>query len=138
VILAAGAFNTPQLLMLSGIGNPTELTAAGITPVVNLPSVGKNMTDHVLLPNKFQVHVNDTFNTWELPANLKPELAQWEKDHTGVVSDSGFRQIAWLRVPANDTIFKTNPDPSSGPTSAHFELIFVVSDAMLLEQRRKC
>jgi len=45
VILAAGAFNSPQLLMLSGIGPPEELARHGIAPRVALPGVGKNLQD---------------------------------------------------------------------------------------------
>jgi choline dehydrogenase len=45
VIVAAGAFNSPQLLMLSGIGPAAELQALGITPLVNLPGVGANLQD---------------------------------------------------------------------------------------------
>ena len=47
VILAAGAINTPRLLMLSGIGDPDELSAVGIRPVHALPGVGKNLMDHL-------------------------------------------------------------------------------------------
>jgi choline dehydrogenase-like flavoprotein len=46
VILAGGAFNTPPLLMLSGIGPAEHLRALGIAPVVDLP-VGKNLQDHL-------------------------------------------------------------------------------------------
>jgi choline dehydrogenase len=46
VILAAGAFNSPQLLLLSGIGPARELEAAGVAPVRDLPGVGKNLQDH--------------------------------------------------------------------------------------------
>lgn len=45
IILSGGTFNSPQLLMLSGIGDPGELREFGIEPVVNLPGVGKNMQD---------------------------------------------------------------------------------------------
>ncbi len=46
VILAAGAFNTPQLLMLSGIGDPELFTEArGIQPVHHLRGVGRNLQD---------------------------------------------------------------------------------------------
>lgn len=45
VIIAAGAFNTPQLLMLSGIGPREELEKHGIEVRVNLPGVGKNLQD---------------------------------------------------------------------------------------------
>ena len=46
VILCGGAFNSPQLLMLSGIGPADHLRAVGIEPVANLP-VGKNLQDHL-------------------------------------------------------------------------------------------
>ncbi|KAH8678264.1 hypothetical protein BX600DRAFT_479523 [Xylariales sp. PMI_506] len=45
VILAAGTFNTPQLLKLSGVGPAAELNSFGIPVVVNLPGVGTNMQD---------------------------------------------------------------------------------------------
>ncbi|GAA6622932.1 GMC family oxidoreductase [Scytonema sp. NUACC26] len=45
VIIAAGAFNSPQILKLSGIGSADELHSHGITPVVDLPGVGKNLQD---------------------------------------------------------------------------------------------
>ena len=46
VILAAGAYNSPQLLMLSGIGPANLLTALGIQVVVDQPNVGQNLQDH--------------------------------------------------------------------------------------------
>ncbi|MEE4452189.1 GMC family oxidoreductase [Novosphingobium resinovorum] len=45
VILAGGAFATPQLLMLSGIGDEAQLRAHGIAPRVHLPEVGRNLQD---------------------------------------------------------------------------------------------
>lgn len=47
VVLSAGAFGSPQLLMLSGIGPATHLREHGITPVHDLPGVGQNLHDHV-------------------------------------------------------------------------------------------
>jgi choline dehydrogenase len=47
VIVAAGAFNSPQLLMLSGIGPEAELRKHGIRVRVNLPGVGKNLQDRL-------------------------------------------------------------------------------------------
>jgi choline dehydrogenase-like flavoprotein len=47
VLLAGGVFNTPQLLMLSGIGEADHLRDVGIEPTVNLPGVGKNLQDHL-------------------------------------------------------------------------------------------
>ncbi len=46
VILAGGTFNSPQLLMLSGIGPADHLKSVGVDPVVDLP-VGKNLQDHL-------------------------------------------------------------------------------------------
>jgi choline dehydrogenase/4-pyridoxate dehydrogenase len=50
VILAGGVINSPQLLMLSGIGAPDELRAQGIAPAVPLPGVGRNLQDHISAP----------------------------------------------------------------------------------------
>lgn len=47
VVLCQGAFGTPQTLMLSGIGPADHLISHGIKPVVDLPGVGNNLTDHV-------------------------------------------------------------------------------------------
>ena len=46
VILAGGAFNSPQLLMLSGIGPADHLRSVGVAPLIDLP-VGKNLQDHL-------------------------------------------------------------------------------------------
>jgi choline dehydrogenase len=48
VILAAGAINSPKLLMLSGVGEANALRSLGIDVVENLPGVGRNLQDHVL------------------------------------------------------------------------------------------
>jgi choline dehydrogenase-like flavoprotein len=47
VILSAGAFQSPQLLMLSGVGDAETLRGMGIPTVANLPGVGLNLRDHV-------------------------------------------------------------------------------------------
>ncbi|MGV2071311.1 MULTISPECIES: GMC family oxidoreductase [Rhizobium/Agrobacterium group] len=49
VVLAAGAFDTPRLLMLSGIGDPDELQRLGIPLNHALPGVGRNLQDHPLV-----------------------------------------------------------------------------------------
>ncbi|KAL2194698.1 GMC oxidoreductase-like protein [Corynascus similis CBS 632.67] len=50
VIVSGGAFNSPQLLQLSGVGNATELEALGIPVVVDLPGVGRNLMDNQEMP----------------------------------------------------------------------------------------
>lgn len=52
VIIAAGAIHTPQILELSGIGQPSVLQAQGITVLENLPGVGNNLQDHPM------IHIN--------------------------------------------------------------------------------
>jgi choline dehydrogenase len=49
VILAAGTINSPKLLMLSGVGEAKALRSLGIDVVENLPGVGQNLQDHVLV-----------------------------------------------------------------------------------------
>src|SRR5258707_2424340 len=49
VILAAGSINSPKLLMLSGVGEAQALRSLGIDVVENLPGVGENLQDHVLV-----------------------------------------------------------------------------------------
>ena len=48
VVLCGGSVNTPQALMLSGIGDPTELAAHNIAVIADSPEVGKNLQDHLL------------------------------------------------------------------------------------------
>lgn len=54
VILSAGAFDSPKLLLLSGIGDAKYLQALGISVVVDLPGVGQNLQDHLLVPVVYQ------------------------------------------------------------------------------------
>ncbi|OCK73559.1 GMC oxidoreductase [Lepidopterella palustris CBS 459.81] len=49
VVVSAGAYRTPQLLLLSGIGDPSHLSEHGIQTSVSLPEVGKNLHDHMML-----------------------------------------------------------------------------------------
>jgi choline dehydrogenase/4-pyridoxate dehydrogenase len=47
IIVSAGVINTPQILMLSGIGDAAKLQALGIAPELDLPGVGQNLQDHM-------------------------------------------------------------------------------------------
>lgn len=55
IILSAGAYGSPQLLMLSGIGNPNELRTLGIEPVHALPGVGSDLADHPVVINEYEL-----------------------------------------------------------------------------------
>ncbi|KAF9458888.1 hypothetical protein BDZ94DRAFT_1312864 [Collybia nuda] len=126
IVLSAGAFGTPTLLQLSGIGDRTELRDAGVATVVHNPSVGKNMSDHALLPNIWNVNSTDTYDSvLRDPAEYKASLAQWLKDRTGPLGGHITNNLGWLRLPKTASIFKTVRDPSAGPKSSHFEMLFV-------------
>ncbi len=53
VIVCQGAFGTPHLLMLSGLGPADHLISHGINPIVNLPGVGQNLADHLDIPMQY-------------------------------------------------------------------------------------
>jgi choline dehydrogenase len=55
VILSAGAIGSPQLLQLSGIGDPEHLRSLGINIIVPLPAVGQNLQDHLQIPSRFHL-----------------------------------------------------------------------------------
>ena len=57
VVVSAGTFFSPKLLMLSGLGPAEGLRAHGVAPVVDLPGVGQNLQDHLQLPVVFQSNV---------------------------------------------------------------------------------
>ena len=89
VILSGGAFNTPQILMLSGIGPKDEIERHGIDCKVDLPGVGKNLQD------RYEVGVVNrmNFEHWEVLKDAKydttdPQYQQWLKGK-GVYTTNG-------------------------------------------------
>ncbi|TFK31425.1 alcohol oxidase [Crucibulum laeve] len=86
VILSAGSFQTPQLLELSGIGNPDILKKFGIETAVNLPSVGENLQDHVYIP--VIIEVDQKYETLDVvfePAGLQAQQELY-KEQKGFMS----------------------------------------------------
>jgi len=62
IILSAGAFQSPQILMLSGIGDKDELQKLGIDSKIDLPGVGKNLQDHLFFNCAALSKTQDGFN----------------------------------------------------------------------------
>ncbi|KAJ7020245.1 alcohol oxidase [Mycena alexandri] len=125
IVLSAGSIGTPNILLHSGIGNSSTLSALGITPLHNLPDVGRNLTDHDLLGLAWLVNSNETFETAAHNSTIAAEqLAEWKSKKTGPLVDPPFSQIGWLRVPGNSSVFQHSRDSAAGPNSPHFELIF--------------
>lgn len=58
VILSGGAINSPQLLQLSGIGDANWLREAGVTPLIDLPGVGRNLQDHLDILGKYSARTS--------------------------------------------------------------------------------
>jgi choline dehydrogenase-like flavoprotein len=89
VILAGGAFNTPQLLMLSGIGPRDVLEKNDIAVRVELPGVGRNLQD------RYEVAVvNRMKDDWQLFKDVKfdttdPQYEEWSSRRCGVYSTNG-------------------------------------------------
>lgn len=105
VILSAGAINTPKILMLSGIGPKENLTAIGITPIVDL-KVGRNLQDHVA-PGGITFTVNATSLTSE-SLSLK-NFIDYQFYSTGpLTSPGGSEGIAFYDT--NETLNKGWPD----------------------------
>ncbi|WP_119461963.1 choline dehydrogenase [Rhodospirillaceae bacterium SYSU D60014] len=75
VILSSGAINSPQLLMLSGIGNADALRALEIPVVADLPGVGENLQDHIEIYVQYEC---------TQPISLYPSLKPWNKLKIGV------------------------------------------------------
>jgi len=99
VILAGGAFNTPQLLMLSGIGAKAELQKLGLPVKLDLPGVGKNLQDRYEVG--VQLRLKDPISilkdcTWGAPGD--PCLATWESgDRSGSIYASNGVVIAVIK-----------------------------------------
>jgi choline dehydrogenase len=53
VILSAGAINSPQLLLLSGVGNPAQLRSHDIPVIADVPAVGRHLEDHPIVPIQY-------------------------------------------------------------------------------------
>jgi choline dehydrogenase len=102
VILCAGAIQSPQLLLLSGIGAPDELGAAGVAARHALPGVGRNLQDHPFVSMIWELSDTDTLYKADAPRNL----AEWVLRRSGPLSSSVAEVCAFVRsrpgLPAAD------------------------------------
>ncbi|KAG8868630.1 hypothetical protein FRB97_002139, partial [Tulasnella sp. 331] len=90
IIVAGGAYETPHLLMLSGIGDPVQLKANNINTVANLPGVGQNLMDRIELSVVWttnQSYVLENGCIFGYTEATDPCLKAWDTDgHTNLYS----------------------------------------------------
>lgn len=86
VIVSAGAFQSPQLLMFSGIGPTDELQQQGIEQIVSAPGVGQNMWDHILFGPTYSVKFPTVGSTLLRPLKLANALVEYATKATGLLT----------------------------------------------------
>jgi choline dehydrogenase-like flavoprotein len=135
IILSAGSINTPQVLLNSGIGDTDALHAAGITPLVSLPDVGKHLADHPIIVLSWLVNSSTTYDDLNRNATaLQSAIAQWNQTRQGPLVNGIAQHIGFVRVPDNSTIFnEQQPNPSPGEGSPHFEIFISVRQFLVLK-----
>ncbi len=77
IVLSAGAYCSPQILMRSGVGPGKMLQSAGIATIVDLPGVGKNLQDHFLSGVLYHTPVKDTLDAAERFPNVIKNLFRY-------------------------------------------------------------
>ncbi|EIW61651.1 GMC oxidoreductase [Trametes versicolor FP-101664 SS1] len=111
IILSAGALKSPQLLELSGIGNPNILRKIGIPTKVDLPGVGSNVQEHMNVAISFELRDDVEFDTMDLladPAVLEKHV-ELHSTGTGIFT-TGIVGFAFAKLseisPRADEIFE--------------------------------
>lgn len=98
VILSAGAFGSPQILMLSGVGASEELAKHDIPVVHELAGVGKNLQDHIDLIHSYKCSdKHETFGvSLQMSAEMTKALPLWFKQRTGKMTSNFAEGIGFL------------------------------------------
>ena len=127
VIVSAGAFRSPQLLMLSGIGPKTALQRLGIDVRQDLPGVGKNLQDH--LHTRVRCEITQPLTFAPLPDELKAAaLREYEAKRSGVLGSNFLEAGAFVRSEPQEAypglqlffLMTLSPDyPEAGPPNRH-------------------
>ena len=99
VAISAGAFASPQLLMVSGIGPMSALEDLNIPVVTDRPGVGRNMQDHIYYGASYPVSA-PTFSSLADPAFAAEAARQYNEEQAGMYTDPTTDTIGWEKVPA--------------------------------------
>ncbi len=124
VALAGGAFSSPQLLMLSGVGDPATLARHGIAPRHALPGVGQNLQDHCDFILSYRSKQTDLFGIGAAGTlNLVKAMRQWRKDGSGMIATPFAEGGAFL---------KSSPELARPDLQLHFVISMVDDHARKL------
>ncbi len=99
IILTLGAYHTPQLLELSGIGDRERLSALGIEPKVDLKGVGENLQEHLTINVVQKVKNIDTINDEIKPLGLIKNLYRYVRHKQGLLTLPAAEVGAFIRSP---------------------------------------
>jgi len=97
VILSGGTFNSPQILMVSGIGPAEALAAVGVTALHDLPAVGSNLQDHPLVPVIYQASRPLGFERFMRLDRFAAAGVRWYLTGAGSFSDAPLSVQGYLR-----------------------------------------
>ncbi len=98
ILLSAGTFQSPQLLMLSGIGDKDELKQHGIACLKEIPGVGKNLQDHLFYPISGYLNNNTGINHYLKPWEKIKGLGQYIWSTRGPFTASPLEAFAFLHT----------------------------------------
>lgn len=104
VIVCAGAYHSPHMLLNSGIGDEADLRSRGVTPVYHLPPVGRNLRDHPAAPLALEMSDSTSYGLSRkaLPRNLL-QCFQYLLTRTGPIASNLFETNAYIKsVPEVD------------------------------------
>ncbi|MGO6881404.1 choline dehydrogenase [Rhizobium ruizarguesonis] len=100
IILCAGSFGSPNILMRSGIGCADELRALGIEPVVDAPEVGRNLQDHPDVTIQFWATKNVGLHSATHGFKKVMTGLRWFAFKTGLAASNQFEAAAYIRTRA--------------------------------------
>ena len=100
VLVCAGAINSPQLLMLSGVGPDDELNRHGITPVATLNGVGRNLHDHLEVYVQYECKEPITLYGSQRLHNMAKIGGQWLLTRKGLGATNHFESGGFIRSEA--------------------------------------
>ena len=101
VILTAGTFNSPQLLMVSGVGPAATLQGLNIPVVANRPAVGQGMQDHLFYDIAYRVNGITLTALSNNPAFAAEQAELYNDKAAGLYTSPNTDTIAWEKIPAS-------------------------------------